>query len=127
MGATGGSIESVSFAGREFAVAGDADANLDLGGFSNAQEANGNATTRLIKTRKVWVVDGLSLTIDDDNGDLEFLQDTADLKDNQVCTFTLVSGVTYQGEGQVTGDLQKSTQSTTATVSFSGPGKLTKQ
>lgn len=125
--ATGGSIESVSLAGREFAVASDADASVKLGGFENEQQSNGNSTSRLIKTRVAWAVTGLQLEVDDSNGDHDFLQERADAKRNEVFTITYADGTTRQGSGAITGELMLSTQSATAAVNFAGPGKLTRQ
>jgi hypothetical protein len=120
-------METVSIAGREFPVAADADAQRKLGGFENELQANGNGTVRLIKTRVPWSITGLTIEIDDDAGDHEFLQDLADRKTFEVITFTYASGVTYQGTGQVTGEVQYGNQNTTATLSLGGPGKATKQ
>ena len=75
MPAVGGSIESVNLSGREFAVAADAEAQRKLGGFENEVQANGDGTARLIKTRVPLSLDGLTIEIDDDRGDQEFLQD----------------------------------------------------
>lgn len=124
--AIGGSIESVTIRGRSFAVAADADATRDLGGFSNERQMNGNGTRRLIKTRKGWEVSGLSLEINDTRGDHEFLQDVADGDDVPV-TVTYASGITYEGLGNITGDLQVSSQSTTGSVTLGGGGTFTQQ
>ena len=123
----GGSIQEISLNGRIFAVAADADSNRKLGGFTNEAQANGNGTARLIKTRETWMLDGLSVDTDDVRGDHEFLQDLADLKDFFPVLVTYVSGVSYQGSGQITGDLQRSSQSATAAIALNGPGKLTRQ
>lgn len=125
--ASGGSVESISFAGREFAVAADSDANIRMGGFSNENRPNGNETTRKILTRVDWQVSGLNVVIDPENGDQEFLQERSDAKDFEVFSITLVNGVTYQGVGSPTGDIEMSTMAATASVTFGGPGKLTKQ
>lgn len=122
----GGSIESVTIGGRSFTVAADADSNRDLGGFSNEGQMNGNGTRRLIKTRKGWEVGGLALAIDDTRGDQEYLQDVANGSDVPI-TATYASGITYQGVGNITGDLQVSSQSTTGTVALGGGGTFTQQ
>jgi len=127
MAAVGGSIESVSIRGRVFAVAADAEAQRKLGGWENEVQANGNATARLIKTRVPLSIDGLTLEVDDDRGDHEFLQATSDLKDFFAIAITYASGATYQATAQITGELQASSQSATAAVSLMGPGTLTKQ
>lgn len=123
----GGSIESVALSGRTFAVAADADSNRDLGGFTNEVQSNGDGTARQIKTRKPWRIDGLSLSVDDTRGDHEFLQDLANRKSFFPVTVAYASGVIYQGTGQIVDELNLSSQSTTAPVTLSGPGKLTKQ
>lgn len=127
MAAVGGSIEAVAISGRNFSVAADTEAQIKLGGFENEIQANGDGTTRTIKTRVVWMVDGLSLNIDLDAGDLEFLQD---LTDNTVLfpiAITYASGTVHQGTGQITGETQYSSQNTVATVSLQGFGRLTRQ
>ena len=127
MTATGGSIESVSYAGREFAVAADAEANIKLGGWENEVQANGNGTARIVKTRVAHAITGLSIDIDQENGDLEFLQARSNAKVFEPLAVTFASGVVYQGVSIVTGELQGSSQSATASVNFEGPGALTKQ
>lgn len=127
MPAVGGSIERVSIRGRIFPVAADADANRKLGGFENEVQPNGDGTARLIKTRMAWLLDGLTVEIDDVRGDQEFLQEIADGNDFVPMTATLASGETYQGTGTVTGEIQMSTQNATAQIALGGPGKLTKQ
>jgi hypothetical protein len=127
MTAVGGSIEEVSLSGRKFAVPADNEAQLNLGGFSNEVQPNGNGTGRLIKTRVANKVDGLLVEIDHSNGDLEFLQDLADNKDFFVFSCTLADGSVYQGLSQMVDEVNGSTQSATAAVSLNGPQKLTRQ
>lgn len=127
MTAIGGSIESISIKGREFAVASDADSNRKLGGFENELRANGDGTGRLIKTRVPWRLDNLTIVIDDTRGDHEYLQGLADRKDLFPVGITFASGVTYGGTGQVSGEMQVSSQATTAALSLEGSGKLTRQ
>ena len=125
--ATGGSISSVILEGRYFSVAADAEAQRKLGGFENEVQANGDSSARLIKTRVPLGLDGLTLSIDDDRGDQEYLQELQDRPDFFVIVITFVSGNSYQGTAQLVGDTQVSSQNATASVSFMGPGKLTKQ
>jgi hypothetical protein len=129
MAAVGGSIESVSIAGRTFAVAADAEGNRSLGGFSNEVQANGDGSARQVKTRNPWEVSGLTLVVDDDRGDHEFLQDVADGSGFEAVAITFASGSTYQGEGTLSGGemIQFNTQNSTADVTLSGPGKMTAQ
>lgn len=127
MPAIGGSIESVSMDGRNFAVAADAESQRKLGGFENDVQANGDGTARLIKTRVPLMLDGLTLEVDDDRGDHEFLQELANRNDFFPITLTYASGKVYQGTAQITAELQTSSQSATAAVSLMGSGTLTVQ
>jgi len=130
----GGSIGSVSIAGRTLAVAADSDSNRKLGGFENEVKPNGNGTVRIIKTRVAWMIGGVKLAIDDARGDQEFLQDVADGKNtsadadgNVAIVVNFASGFSYQGKGTITGELQGSSQDATGEVTLTGPGKLTQQ
>jgi hypothetical protein len=125
MGATiGGSVESVAIRGRIFPVAADADGNRKLGGFELEAQANGDGSVRYVATRVPWKMDGLSLEMNDDRGDQEFLQDIIDGMEPVPCEFTFVTGVTFRGEGMPTGELQSSTMNATAPLTFEGGGKL---
>lgn len=126
MSAIGGSIESVSLAGRVFSVAADAEGNRKLGGFENEVLANGDGTARQIKTRVPLSIDGLTIVIDDARGDQEYIQNLSDSPDFFALGITYASGSSYQGSAQVVGETQVSSQSATGQVSFAGPGKLTR-
>lgn len=125
--AVGGSIESIALDGRNFPVAADAEVQRKLGGFENEVMANGDGTARLIKTRVPLALDGLTVVVDDDRGDHEFLQALSNRNDYFPIAITYASGATYQGTAQITGELQASSQNATASVSLMGPGQLTKQ
>ena len=127
MAGVGGSIESVTLDGREFAVAADAEAQRKLGGFENEVQANGNGTARLIKTRVPLSISGLTVEIDDDRGDQEYLQELANRTDYFALGLTYASGVTYQGQAQITGEFQASSQNATAPINLMGPGVLQRQ
>lgn len=123
----GGSIESVALDGRNFPVAADAESNRKLGGFENEVLANGNGTARLIKTRVPLMLDGLALDTNDDRGDHEYLQSLANRVDFFPIVLTYASGDSYQGNAQITSELQRSSQNATTPVTLMGPGILTKQ
>ena len=127
MASIGGSIESVSLSGRNFSVAADADSNRKLGGFENDVQANGDGTVRTVKTRVPWSLDGLTINIDDARGDHEFLQGLSDGNIEYPIAISYASGEVYQGTGQITGEMQTSSQNATAAVALMGSGKLTKQ
>lgn len=127
MAAIGGSIESISIDGREFAVAADADASLKTGGSENEIAPNGNGTVRVLATRAAWSLSGLTVVVDGARDDLQFLQDTADRKRLVACAVTLASGAVYSGRGIVTGELAASSASSTVEVTLGGEGRLERQ
>lgn len=127
MAAIGGPIESISIRGRIFSVAADADTTRKLGGFEAEVQANGDGSARKILTRVPWSIDGLTVAIDDDRGDHEFLQEIASSSDWVAVAITYASGVTYQGKGTVSGEFGAGSQNATAAVTLSGPGELTQQ
>ena len=127
MAAVGGSIQSVSIRGRLFAVAADAEAQRKLGGWEAEVEANGNGTARILKTRVPLMVDGLTLEVDDDRGDQEFLQSVADGNDFVTIMITWCSGAESEGRATITGELNYSSANATCPVTLKGPGTLTRQ
>ena len=127
MAELGGPIDSCSIKGRIFSVAGDAEGERDLGGKKNEVQPNGNGTVRVVQERKPWKIGGLKLSIDDDRGDQEFLQDIADSGELVPITVTQVTGVTYEGSGTLTDDLTFNTKESTAEVTLSGQQRLTQQ
>lgn len=126
MTAVGGSIQECSVSGRGFAVSGDSDGNRKQGGYENEVQANGDGTARIIKTRVPWSLE-LQLSIDDDNGDLEFLQDLANGRDFFPFSYTEAGGGEWGGQAQITGEVARAASSATATVTFMGPGELLRQ
>lgn len=124
--ATGGSIESVSLAGRVFAVAADADTQRKLGGWENEVQMNGDGSGRLIKTRVAAQFAGLQLSVDDARGDDEFLTEIKNGRDFVPGVVTYASGQSYSGLLQIVGEYVYNSQASTATVDLHGPGSLTR-
>lgn len=125
--AIGGSIESITIRNRLFPVAADAEANRKLGGLENEVQSNGDGTARLIQTRVPWSLSGVEVEINDSRADAEFLKEIAETHDFVPITITLASGVTYQGDGQITDAVETSSQKATASISLMGPGEMTQQ
>lgn len=127
MTAVGGSIESISIRGRIFPVAGDADATLQLGGWQNEVQPNGNGTARIIKTRIPWRLEGVQIEVDDNRADHEFLQEIADGQDYVPCAISLNSGITWSGNGTVVDTPGRTTMASTCGIVLAGQGKLEQQ
>lgn len=124
MAAIGGSPQECTVNGRIFSLAADSGAPRKIGGSENEVQPNGNGTARLVKKRVAWKVT-LKLSIDDDNGDLEFLQNLADSNSFFVFSYTEASGKTYgNGAAQISGEVVREGESATAEVTFEGGGKL---
>jgi hypothetical protein len=127
----GGDIEEITISHptigkRSFAVEKGADNTLDLGGYSKEIEMNGNGTARASLERKPWMIENVSLNIEADNEDLEFLQNVQDSPIDSEFTFSYVVGDVYRGTGSLTGDLKHNTKSSLAAVTISGGGKCEK-
>jgi hypothetical protein len=127
MAAVGGSIESIILAGRNFAVTTDAESQRKLGGFEIEVQANGDGSARIIKTRVPLMLEGITVEIDDDRGDQEYLRDLTNLNDFFPIVISYASGSDYQGTAQIVGETTASSQNASASISLSGPGILTKQ
>ena len=127
MAIIGGSIESITIAGREFAVTADADAGRKLGGSENEIQMNGNGTGRIIKSPVPSGLTGLVVSCDDTRGDQEFLNGIKNGNDFVPVAPTYASGVTYQGTAIITGELSFSNQSSTCAFDMQGAGEFTQQ
>jgi hypothetical protein len=127
MAAVGGSIESITLAGRNFAVTADAESQRKLGGFEIEVQANGDGTARMIKTRVPLMLEGITVEIDDDRADQEYLQGLTNGNDFFPIVISYASGNDYQGSAQIVGETTASSQNASASISLSGPGILTKQ
>ena len=126
MGAIGGPLETVAIAGREFRCTADADVSRKLGGFEGEYQANGDGSARRIMTPIMWMLGGMTVEVDDDNGDQEFLESVKNSQDDVDIVATFVSGANYAGRGNINGELSYSNNSAAASFDLSGPGELKK-
>lgn len=122
MGAVkGGDIRQITIKGREFdPKGGDANVNVDVGGFMNEGSLNGNGTLSIIQRRKLAGFSDCPVQIDDSRQDMEFLQEIADGGEPVPVTMTLASGITYSGNLAVVGELQKATGDGALTLEMRG-------
>lgn len=127
MATTGGSLESISLNGRQFAVPADTDVTIKLGGFEGETQANGNGSARKVKTRIPWAITGIQVSCDDSKQDHEYLQNLADQDIPIDVVVSLASGALYTGKGDINGELAKTTQNTVVSFDMMGAGKLVAQ
>lgn len=115
-----GPIESVTINNRRFPVDGEVTAAVALPGSMNEVKPNGDGSQRLVKSVRVGRVNTLPLVIDNDRGDMEFLQDA--MNENGMIPFaaTEVDGAVWDGSGQIVEDPEKDTKEGTMEVSYAG-------
>ena len=119
-----GSLIEISVDGQSFKAAADADGTTRLGGMSSEYSPNGDGGGRNILTRVGWSLSGVDLAFDDANGDLEFLQGVQDSGRFVPIKAVYADGTIRSGRGNVTGSIEVSSMSGTASVGFEGPGKF---
>lgn len=116
----GGPVKTIAINGRLFTSDSEDAVSITLPGYNNEVKPNGNGTNRLIKSRHVGVIEGVSLAIDQSRGDMEFLQETADSLEFVPVTLTLVDDTVYSGNMQLTEAVATDTKETTASVTLNG-------
>lgn len=121
MGVRAGDIRKLTYAGKEIDPKGeDANVNIDLGGFSLEVGINGNGTMHPTGRRKRASVSDFPASIDDDRGDLEFLQAKQNSGLPWPLNIELASGVTYSGSMYLVGEVRKATGDGVATLAWEG-------
>lgn len=116
-----GDIQQFTWYGRSFDIAGgDANVNIQTGSKSNEASLNGNGTLHITQRMRAPGFSDLPISIDDERGDLEFLQEKADAGESGPCVITLASGVDYEGDLLPIGDVQKATGDGVATIEGRG-------
>lgn len=121
----GGSVESISLDGANYAVPADTDITITMGGFQNEVMPNGDGTARIKKERFPWKAAGVVLSISFEDGDPAFLQNLADRKDPFPIIITFADDSTLTGTGTIQGELTESSMDSTASMELAGSGTLT--
>lgn len=127
MTATGGAAESLGLDGEEFALAGDADLGMILGGKKTELESNGDNSVREIITPQAWQIDNVEVSCDLGINQLEFLQQKAEVRGLYPITVTFPDASVYKGTGKIVGEVKYNTMKATASFGLKGPQKLTRQ
>lgn len=127
MTAIAGSLVELSIDGVPLSVAADSDAERDIGGVTNEDKPTGSGGVIRVQTRKPWIFGGINVVCDDAGQVQELLQSIADNGLDVPCRFQLASGIRYQGQGCISGDIKYSSQNGTCEIQLSGPGKLEQQ
>jgi hypothetical protein len=121
MGVRAGDIRQLTYFGKELDIKGeDANVVIDLGGYANETGINGNGTLHGTRRRKKASVADVPVSLDDNRGDLEFLQEKVNSGEAGPLSITLASGVTYAGSMVLVGEVKKSTGDGTASLTWEG-------
>jgi len=116
-----GDIIQFSWYGRSFDPAGgDGNVNIRTGRASNEAQLNGNGTLHTTQRVRPPGFDSFPVSIDDERGDLEFLQAKADAGEPGPCVMTLTSGKDYVGSLLPIGDIMKAQGDGTVTLEGRG-------
>jgi hypothetical protein len=115
-----GPIESITIAGRRFAVDGEDAGNVVLSGFKNEIKFNGDGSKRIIRSRANGSIKNLNVQITHENKDLEYLRDKQSTSDFFDVSLTYCDGTIYAGSMQFVDDITEDTQQGTAAISLEG-------
>ena len=121
----GGSVKHLNIGGKDFPATPDSDVSLRLHGYTPSVESNGDGSIRKLLLRRPWQITGGQYACDVANGDLEYLQDSANRSTMESITITLVDDTRYAGQGTVAIDPEFSTQSGSVSIDVSGTLELT--
>jgi hypothetical protein len=115
-----GPFESHTIAGRRFVCDADDDAVLTPQGKNNELKPNGDASSRVIQSRTVGIIEGTNIAFDEDRGDPEFLTDIRNKGKPVDYSGTTNDGTIYSGLIVITGELKFSFKNGTVPITFSG-------
>jgi len=119
--ASGGPLESITLNTRRFPVDGEVNAMVSLPGFTNEIKPNGDfETARIVKTAKTGKMEAIPIVIDNERGDMEFLQDIMNSFEFVDFLATEVDGTIWEGNVMVSGDPKKSTKESTMEIEVHG-------
>lgn len=127
MASVGGSVKEITFDGRPFSIASDADATINFGGTKATPSPNGDGTARYLGAIECWSVGGLDVAIDHDKGDAQFLKAAAKALVPKSFTIEFIDGTVYNAKGLPADDSNFSTQKAIMGLTFGGEGELTPQ
>jgi hypothetical protein len=127
MGAIGGPVREMSFAGRTVKADAESPPKFKPSMVSKERKKNGDGTSRKTGKEIPWSCTGGQWEVDNTNGDFEFMTEQTKNPDDKDITFELFDGTTFLCVGDVEGDIEYDPQNATMTFDVSGDGDLTPQ
>jgi hypothetical protein len=118
-------LKTLTIGGREFPCAADASATVVYGGLQNTRLMNGDGTSKSVKQAIPWKLSGAVIRLDPDRGDIEYLNSIQSGGDTDIVA-TDMQDISYQGTGNIEGELPEDTATESTTIELTGGGKLEK-
>lgn len=116
-----GPLESININNRRFPVDGEANAVINIDGYTNEVKPNGKpGDNRIVKSRRSGKIGAIPVVIDNSRGDMEFLQEIMDSNSFVPFYATEVDGTTWEGNVQIIETPEKSTKEGTMEIAVSG-------
>ena len=115
-----GCIESIVINGRRFTTDGEDTCEITYNGFHNEVKPNGDGTNRIVKSRHAGAIEGLNITLNSENDDMEFLKECQDSMDFFDVSATLVDGTVIGGSMQLTDAVKADMKEGTAGITLNG-------
>lgn len=116
----GGAFESIVLNGRQFSCDAESEPEVDINDYENEVKPNSDGTFRISKTRKVNSIEGLTISINTDTDDLEFIKDLNARLEPFSISATRVDGGVYSGEVMLTDDLKYNEKEETMEITLQG-------
>ena len=120
MAKANGALESVVLNGRRFTYDAESEASVDLSEWDNEVKPNSDGTFRTVKTRHVQKIESLTLEIDVDRGDVDFINEVKAKLAPVPLSATRVDGKMYEGEVMITDSTSLNDNESTMEVTLTG-------
>ena len=115
-----GCIQSIVINGRRFTCDAEDTCEITYDGFNNEVKPNGDGTNRIVKSRHAGAIEGLNITLNSENDDMEFLKECQDSMDFFDVSATLVDGTVIGGSMQLTDAVKADMKEGTAGITLNG-------
>lgn len=120
MAKANGALESVVLNRHRFTCDAESEANVDLSEWDNEVKPNSDGTFRTVKSRHVQKIENLTLEIDVDRGDVDFINEVKAKLAPVPLSATRVDGKMYEGEVMITDSTSLNDNESTMEVTLTG-------
>ena len=120
MAKANGALESVVLNGRRFTCDAESETSVYLSEWDNEVKPNSDGTFRTVKSRHVQKIEKLTLEIDVDRGDVDFINEVKAKLAPVPLSATRVDGKMYEGEVMITDSTSLNDNESTMEVTLTG-------